>query len=510
MQRLPIDIGIIHFIGIGGIGMSGIAEILHNLGYKVQGSDISENQNVKRLEEMGVKVFVGQASKNLSAVSIAVVSTAIKAGNVELSFAREKQIPIVHRSEMLAELMRLKWSIACAGTHGKTTTTSLVASVLDSAGLDPTIINGGILNSYGTNARLGDGDWMVVEADESDGSFNNLPATIAVVTNIDPEHLDFHGSFENLKNAFRSFVKNIPFYGFAVVCIDHPVVQELVQQVPDRRIITYGFDKTSDVQASKIIPTETGSCFDVIVRDKGKTNGGSIERIELPMYGEHNVLNSLAAIAISLEMGMHEDLIRAGLRDFKGVKRRFTKTGICNGIVVIDDYAHHPVEIHAALNAARLACGLGKVIVVFQPHRYTRLRDLFDEFCGCFKEADIVFVSDVFAAGEVPIDNFDRDHLVKGIRLRKYCQVLPLKDEQELPSQVAAVAEPGDLVICLGAGNITTWANSLPKDLEEIFQTIGANATRKSKELPNSKYTKQISDTRKSDVTIMEMEDQNS
>ena len=485
MRSLPIDIGIIHFIGIGGIGMSGIAEILHNLGYKVQGSDISENQNVIRLRKLGIKVSVGQASENLGLAAIAVISTAIQKDNVELQFARKKQIPVVHRSEMLAELMRLKWSIACAGTHGKTTTTSLVASMLDAAGLDPTVINGGILNSYGTNARLGDGEWMVVEADESDGSFNNLPATIAVVTNIDPEHLDFHGNFENLKNAFQSFLKNIPFYGFAVVCIDHPVVQELVQKIHDRRIITYGFDKKSDVRVSNIAATDDGSCFDVSVRGRNKFPNEYIKRLQLPMFGEHNVLNALAAIAISLEMGMDEDLIRSGLREFKGVKRRFTKTGVSNGITVIDDYGHHPVEIQAALNAARLACKSGKVIAVFQPHRYTRLRDLFDEFCNCFNEADVVFVSDVYAAGEMAIEKYDRDHLVQGIKSRHNCKVFPLKSSRELPAQIAANAAPGDLVICLGAGNITTWANSLPNNLEEFLAPFGSHSSQESKTGPN-------------------------
>ncbi|MBH69223.1 MAG: UDP-N-acetylmuramate--L-alanine ligase [Rhodospirillaceae bacterium] len=469
MRKLPIDIGIIHFIGIGGIGMSGIAEVLHNLRYHVQGSDISESPNVARLKKLGIVISIGQDSKNVTQASIVVVSTAIKSNNPELEAARKKQIPIVHRAEMLGELMRLKWSIACAGTHGKTTTTSLVASLLDGADLDPTVINGGVINSYGTNARLGDGDWMVVEADESDGSFDKLPATIAVVTNIDPEHLDFYGDFSRLKQAFKVFLTNIPFYGFAVVCIDHPVVRELITEIPDRRIITYGTDKSAEVQVLNIQPTQLGSCFDVVINDRSRFNETLLSQLELPMHGKHNVLNSAAAVAIANEMGMLESVIRKGLAEFQGVKRRFTRTGESNSITVIDDYGHHPVEIEAALSAARLACQSGKVIAVFQPHRYSRLRDLFDEFCGCFKDADIVFVADVYAAGEEPILGFDRDKLVGGIARLEYCKVIPLLSPVALASNIADVANEGDLVLCLGAGNITSWANSLPSELDHIF-----------------------------------------
>ena len=469
MRQLPLSIGILHFVGIGGIGMSGIAEVLHNLGYQVQGSDLTENPNVRRLMNLGIKVFVGQVAENVEDAAIIVVSTAIKPDNPELMAARERLLPVVHRAEMLGELMRLKWSIACAGTHGKTTTTSLVAAMLDAADLDPTVINGGIINSYGTNARIGDGEWMVVEADESDGSFNRLPATIAVVTNIDPEHLDFHGTFENLQEAFRAFVANIPFYGFAIMCIDHPVVQALIPRVSDRRIVTYGMSPQADVRGSEMSITPAGSRFTVTLKDRGRDTETVIRDLALPMYGAHNVLNALAAVGVAHEMGMTEALIRAGLVNFQGVKRRFTKTGESHGITVIDDYGHHPVEITAVLSAARSACPEGRTIAVVQPHRYSRLADLFEDFCGCFNDADHVIVADVYAAGEEPIEGADRDGLVAGLRARGHRHVSPLNDPVELAARVADIARAGDFVVCLGAGNITNWAQTLPEELEHIL-----------------------------------------
>jgi UDP-N-acetylmuramate--alanine ligase len=469
MRKLPIDIGIIHFVGIGGIGMSGIAETLHNLQYDIQGSDISESPNVGRLRHLGIKVSIGQEAQNIENASIVVVSTAIKFDNLELLAARKLQIPIVHRAEMLAELMRLKWSIACAGTHGKTTTTSLVAAMLDAAKLDPTVINGGIINSYGTNARIGAGDWMVVEADESDGTFNKLPATIAIVTNIDPEHLDFHGDFEHLKNAFKEFITNLPFYGFAVVCLDHPVVKEVISQVADRRIITYGVSKDSDVRVSNITNVAGGTFFDVEIRDKNKIDSNRMSDLMLPMFGRHNVLNALASVAVASEMGVPEATIREALQGFQGVKRRFTKTGEVNSITIIDDYGHHPVEIAAALDASRLACGNGKVIAIVQPHRFTRLRDLFDDFCACFFDADIVFVTDVYSAGEISITGFDKENLVAGINKSGSCQAFSLEDPISIATKIAEIASPKDFVVFLGAGNITELAQKLPKQLEHIF-----------------------------------------
>ncbi|MEQ9199336.1 MAG: UDP-N-acetylmuramate--L-alanine ligase, partial [Rhodospirillales bacterium] len=380
MRTLPLSIGAIHFVGIGGIGMSGIAEVLNQLGYQVKGSDISDNANVQRLRGLGIEVHVGHRAENVGDASVVVVSTAVKADNPEVVAARAALIPVVRRAEMLGELMRLKWAIAVGGTHGKTTTTSLVAAMLDAAELDPTVINGGIINAYGTNARVGEGEWMVAEADESDGSFLKLPATIAVVTNIDPEHLDHYGDFDTLKRAFDSFVANIPFYGFAALCVDHPEVQAMIPRVSDRKIITYGLTPQADVRALNIDIGPGGAKFDVTVSDRAATPPRQMTDLRLPMYGRHNVQNSLAAIAIACEMGLSEEVIRKALAGFKGVKRRFTRTGEWNGVTVIDDYGHHPVEISAVLKAAREASA-GNVIAVVQPHRYTRLRDLFEDFC---------------------------------------------------------------------------------------------------------------------------------
>ena len=466
MRTMPLSIGRIHFVGIGGIGMSGIAEILNNLGYEIQGSDISESANVQRLRGLGIPVVIGHDAKNVADAQVVVVSSAIKPDNLEVTAAQIQMIPVVQRAEMLGELMRLKWAIAVGGTHGKTTTTSMIAALIDAAGLDPTVINGGIINAYGTNARLGDGDWMVVEADESDGTFVKLPATIAVVTNMDPEHLDFYGNFDAEKEAFRGFVQNIPFYGFAALCIDHPEVQALIGKINDRRLITYGMSPQAEVRAENLRNRPDGVEFDVTIATRGEQQR-TLTALLLPMFGAHNVQNALAAIAIANEMGINDETIAKGLKSFFGVKRRFTKTGEVDGITVIDDYGHHPVEIAAVLTAAR-AVSQGKVIAVVQPHRYTRLRDLFEEFCTCFNDADVVFVSDVHAAGEEPIEGVDRDALVKGLRTRGHRQVLPLGDPTDLAGMVQDFAESGDVVICLGAGSITNWAQTLPDELKAL------------------------------------------
>jgi len=475
MRTLPFDIGTLHFIGIGGIGMSGIAEILHNLGYRVQGSDAAENANVQRLRDLGIQVAIGQRPDNIGEARVAVVSSAIKATNPELAAARERFIPVVRRAEMLGELMRLKWSVAIGGTHGKTTTTSLIAAVLDAADYDPTVINGGIINAYGTNARLGDGEWMVVEADESDGSFVKLPATVAVVTNIDPEHMEFYGSEEALHDAFEAFVENIPFYGFAVLCLDHPAVQSLIGRIEDRRVVTYGFSPQADVRAVNVAIGPDGARFDVEITGLRGAPDRTVAGLTLPMVGRHNVQNAVAAVAVANEMGIANEVLKTGLAQFGGVKRRFTKTGEAGGISVVDDYAHHPVEIAAVLQAARQAVA-GKVIAVVQPHRYTRLNDLFDGFCTCFNDADMVVVADVYSAGEAPIAGADRDSLVAGLRSRGHRHVTALTDQAQLAEVIAGLADSGDLVVCLGAGSITAWANALPGELESVLSA--RNITR--------------------------------
>jgi UDP-N-acetylmuramate--alanine ligase len=464
-MRLPRDIGPIHFIGIGGIGMSGIAEVLCNLGYTVQGSDASESGNVARLREKGVTVTVGHKAENVAGADVVVVSTAIKRDNPELTAARARRIPVVRRAEMLAELMRLKSCVAIAGTHGKTTTTSMVATLLDAGGLDPTVINGGIINAYGTNARLGGGDWMVVEADESDGTFLKLPTDIAIVTNIDPEHLDHFKTFEAVQEAFRNFVENVPFYGFAVMCIDHPVVQNLVGKIEDRRIITYGTNPQADVQLVDLTPMGGGSKFNVVIRNRKTNTTHEIADITLPMPGRHNASNATAAIAVAHELGLSDDAIRKAMAGFGGVKRRFTRTGEWNGVTIIDDYGHHPVEIAAVLKAARESTN-GKIVAVVQPHRYTRLQSLFEEFCTCFNDADAVVVADVYPAGEAPIPGIDRDHFVAGLRSHGHRNVVPLQAPSDLAGLVKGLAHSGDLVVCLGAGSITQWAYALPGELK--------------------------------------------
>ena len=466
MSQLPLSIGRIHFTGIGGIGMSGIAEILHDMGYEVQGSDAAENTNVQRLRDKGITIMVGQQAANIANATIVVVSTAIKADNPEVMEARRRFLPVVHRAEMLGELMRLRWSVAIAGTHGKTTTTSLVATLLDAGGIDPTVINGGIITGWGSNARLGESDWMVVEADESDGSFSRLNPTVAVVTNIDPEHLDHHGDFDNLKAAFRQFVASIPFYGFATLCIDHPVVQRMMPEIPERRLITYGLSASADIRATNLTASDEGMRFDVMISRRIDAGMEMIPDVLLPMLGEHNVLNCLAAISVALEMGISDQAIRDGLKNFRGVGRRFEFKGSADGIMVIDDYGHHPVEIEAALSAARMLKPENKVIAVVQPHRYSRLQDLFADFCGCFNDADAVLVADVYAAGEAPIDGVDKDGLVAGLMAHGHPRPEALTSPETLAEQVLAIAGPGDLVICLGAGSSTSWAAELPQQLE--------------------------------------------
>ncbi|HEY7301276.1 MAG TPA: UDP-N-acetylmuramate--L-alanine ligase [Xanthobacteraceae bacterium] len=466
-MKLPRDIGPIHFVGIGGIGMSGIAEVLVNLGYTVTGSDVAEGANVKRLREKGVKVVVGHAAVNIDDADVIVVSSAIRRDNPELIAARAQRLPVVRRAEMLAELMRLKSCVAIAGTHGKTTTTSLVAALLDAGNFDPTVINGGIIEAYGTNARLGAGEWMVVEADESDGTFLKLPADIAIVTNVDPEHLDHFKTFEAVQDAFRSFVENVPFYGFAVMCIDHPIVQQLVGRIEDRRVITYGENPQADVRLVALDHAYGASRFSVTFRDRAGEDAHEIALLRLPMPGRHNALNATAAIAVAHELGVGDETIRAALEKFGGVRRRFTRTGEWNGVPIIDDYGHHPVEIAAVLRAARESTK-GQVIAVMQPHRYTRLATLFEQFCTCFNDADTVIVAHVYPAGEAPIGGADRDSLIAGLRARGHRQAIALDGAADLARMLARFAQPGDIIVCLGAGNITQWAYALPGELAAL------------------------------------------
>jgi UDP-N-acetylmuramate--alanine ligase len=468
-MKLPRDIGPIHFVGIGGIGMSGIAEVLANLGYQVQGSDAAEGYTLKRLRERGVTVHVGHSAAHVGDAAVLVVSTAIKKDNPELVAARERRIPVVKRAEMLAELMRLKSCVAIAGTHGKTTTTSLVSALLDGGGFDPTIVNGGIINALGTNARLGAGTWMVVEADESDGSFLKLPGEIAIVTNIDPEHLDHYGTFDAAKAAFRQFVESVPFYGFAVMCTDHPVVQDMVGSISDRRVVTYGENPQADARLMEVDSSGGKTRFAVQFRDRTGAVAERIEDLVLPMPGRHNALNATAAIAVARELGIPAPAIRKALAGFGGVKRRFTRTGEWNGVTVFDDYGHHPVEIAAVLKAAREATK-AQVIAVVQPHRYTRLASLFNEFCTCFNDADHVIVADVYAAGETPIEGADRDGFVAGLKARGHRSVTALEGPAHLARLVGGMAGPGDYVMCLGAGTITQWAYALPGDLAKLAE----------------------------------------
>jgi UDP-N-acetylmuramate--alanine ligase len=466
MRGVATDIGVIHFVGIGGIGMSGIAEVMHNLGYKVQGSDVAEGYVIEGLRKRGIPVAIGHDADNLGDAAVVVTSTAIKRANPEVASAYERRIPVVRRAEMLAELMRLKSTVAVAGTHGKTTTTSMIAAMLDAGGVDPTVINGGIINSYGSNARLGASDWMVVEADESDGSFLRLDGTVAVVTNIDPEHLDHYGSFDAVKDAFVEFIENVPFYGAAVLCLDHPEVQALLPRVRDRRIVTYGFSAQADVRGVNVVPGAGGNRFEVIIRHRdGSTR--SIEDVSLPMAGRHNVQNALAAIAVAIELGLDDATIQKGFGAFGGVKRRFTKVGETCGVTIIDDYGHHPVEIKAVLSAAREGVE-GRVIAVVQPHRYSRLGGLMDEFAQAFNDADVVYVTPVYAAGETPVEGVSAAALVERLKARGHRAAAEIADAEALAKALAGEAVAGDMVVCLGAGDITKWAAGLAAGIEKV------------------------------------------
>lgn len=467
-RPVPFDLGPVHFIGIGGIGMSGIAEIMLKTGYTVQGSDARASANTERLEKLGIKVFIGHDPAHVEGASAIVYSTAVKADNPEMVAGRAHRLPLVHRGEMLAELTRQQFSVAIGGTHGKTTTTSMVAALLDAGGLDPTVVNGGIINAYGTNAKVGEGEWIVVEADESDGTFLKLKSTCAIVTNIDPEHLDHYGDFDAVRKAFKDFVEGIPFYGFAAVCTDHPEVQAMAARVQNRRVIPYGINPQAEVRAEKISMGPDGSRFDVVFAPhEGETTW--LTDLHLPMAGHHNVMNATAAIAVARELGVSDAAIRKGLTEFSGVGRRFTTVGVADGIRVIDDYGHHPVEISSVLKAARAVTG-GRVIAVVQPHRYTRLRDLFQEFCSCFNDADVVIVSDVYTAGEQPIAGADRDALVEGLKRFGHRRALPLSSPADLARLVGDEAKSGDLVVCLGAGDITAWAHALPGQIEALHR----------------------------------------
>ncbi|WP_269713661.1 UDP-N-acetylmuramate--L-alanine ligase [Caulobacter sp. NIBR2454] len=465
-RPVPFELGPVHFIGIGGIGMSGIAEIMLRIGYTVQGSDAKASANTERLAKLGAKIFIGHDAAHVEGASAIVYSTAVKQDNPEMVAGRNARLPLVRRAEMLAELMRLQFSVGVAGTHGKTTTTSMVAALLDAGGLDPTVVNGGIINAYGTNAKVGEGDWIVVEADESDGSFLRLKSTVGIITNIDAEHLDHWGDFEAVKKGFQDFVENIPFYGFCAVCTDHPEVQALTSRIENRRLVTYGTNPQAEVRVQNITMGPDGAGFDVIV---SPLNGEEVryEGLRLPMAGLHNVLNATAAIAVARELGIDAESIRKGLAAFGGVKRRFTTVGVANGIRVIDDYGHHPVEIANVLKAAR-AVTEGRVIAVVQPHRYTRLRDLMAEFSSCFNDADVVIVADVYTAGEAPIEGVDRDGLVEGLRRFGHRRAIPLESPAALAGIVAEEAKAGDLVVLLGAGDITSWAYALPAQLEAL------------------------------------------
>ncbi len=460
--KLPLELGPIHFVGIGGIGMSGIAEVLMTQGFAVQGSDAKASKITDRLVALGAAFHEGQRAENIGEAAVVVISSAIKKGNPELEEARRRGLPVVRRAEMLAELMRLRSNIAIAGTHGKTTTTTMVATLLDKGGFDPTVINGGVIHAYGSNARAGAGEWMVVEADESDGSFNRLPATIAIVTNIDPEHMEHWGTFDALRKGFYDFVSNIPFYGLAVCCTDHAEVQALVGRVTDRRIVTFGFNAQADVRATNLTYENGVAHFDIALQGEGQ--GVVIEGCTLPMPGDHNVSNALSAVAVARHLGMKKDEIREALAGFAGVNRRFTKVAEVGGVTIIDDYGHHPVEIAAVLRAARQSTK-GRIIAVHQPHRYTRLHSLFEDFCTCFNEADVVAIADVYAAGEDPIAGASRDDLVAGLIAHGHRHARAIMDEADLARLVREQARPGDMVVCLGAGTISGWANGLPARL---------------------------------------------
>ncbi|PPR17090.1 MAG: UDP-N-acetylmuramate--L-alanine ligase [Alphaproteobacteria bacterium MarineAlpha9_Bin3] len=468
MKNFSKDIGVIHFIGIGGIGMSGIAEILFNLGYKVSGSDITKSSNVDRLKKMGIKIFIGQKSKNIDNVSIIVISSAIKEDNVELVAGALNKIPIVRRADMLAELMRFKKSISIGGSHGKTTTTSFISSLLEGAKLDPTVVNGGIIEAYGTNARLGKSDWMVVEADESDGTFIKLPSTYVVITNIDREHIDFYKTFDNLNRAFRNFVENIPFYGIAFICIDSPDAENLCKDIKYRKLITYGFNKKSDLLVSNVKVLNYLTYFDITIKKGNLSKNKLIKNLAIPIPGEHNIRNALAAVAVALELGITEKVIKDSLLNFKGVERRFSFVGSLKNIKIIDDYAHHPTEIKNTLKAAKLLCK-GKLIVVFEPHRYTRLIDLYDEFINSFSDADYLYVTKIYSAGEKKIKDINEKIIVNSIKKNGHKNVYCFKDENYMEVELSKIATSKDFIIFLGAGSISKKARSMQKSMLKII-----------------------------------------
>jgi len=494
MRTPPYTVRQIHFVGIGGIGMSGIAEVLHNLGYVVSGSDIVENSNMERLRRLGVTIHIGHREKNIAGSQVVVVSSAIKDDNPEVIHAAALRIPLVRRAEMLAELMRLKLSVAISGTHGKTTTTSLMGALFETAGLDPTIINGGIINAYGTNARLGAGEWVVVEADESDGSFIRLPATIAVITNMDPEHMDYYRTFEAVRQAYLRFVDHIPFYGLGILCVDDANVRSLLPYLEHKRYLTYGFDETANVRAVNLRFSDKGILFDVeltassalacrtLGKDKVLTIPRKISNLFLPMMGQHNVQNALSVIAVAQELAISDEVINQAFASFKGVKRRFTVIGESQGITVVDDYAHHPVEIQTVIASARQASS-ARVIVVVQPHRYSRLEHLMQDFCNCFAAADIVIVAPIYSAGEAPIPGITSDGLAEGIRATGKTNVHTIIEPRELPYLIRHLGQSGDIVLCLGAGSITNWAAALPAQLDQLIRDDTALSEGKEKVL---------------------------
>lgn len=438
---------VIHFVGIGGIGMSGIAEILHNLNYHVTGSDIRESETTRRLKSLGIKVSIGHDAGNIAQPHVVVISSAISSDNPETEAARQKAIPVIPRAEMLAELGRLKYGILVAGAHGKTTTTSLLATIFAEGGLDPTIVIGGKLKAIGGNARLGQGDFIVAEADESDGSFIKLNPTIAVITNIDKEHLDFFKDVGELKKAFLKFANKIPFYGTAVVCIENDHTKEIIPFI-ERKIITYGYSDKADFYPRNISHTGRKMTFEAFFK------GEFLGFFTIPIPGLHNVLNSLAAIAVSLELQIPIDVIKKALGDFSGIQRRFELKGECKGIRIFDDYGHHPTEIKATLTAARGCFKENRLIVVFQPHRYTRTRDLMDEFVESFDEADSLFLMDIYPASEPPIKGVSSETLFKKFREYGQKDLHYINNRNELINRLKNTAKEGDIIITLGAGDV--------------------------------------------------------
>ncbi len=476
-MEMPSKIGTFHIIGIGGIGMSAIAEILMDKGYSVQGSDQKDSANVKRLRTKGVRVFIGHDAVNLVGARQIVISSAVKDGNPELEAARNRGLPIIRRAEMLAELMRLYSTISVTGTHGKTSTTSIIAHILTSAGVDPTVITGGIIQDWGTNARLGNGPWMVVEADESDGTFVRLPSQIGVVTNADPEHLDYFGSVGKMNAAYEDFMRNVPFYGLLIACVDHPVVAEMITKLDlrrdGRRLFTYGRSQNADIRLVSM--TAEGAAIILDVELGARVTGEAPRRLSglrLNAPGLHNAMNALAAIGVAIATGVNDENIRTALANYSGVKRRFQLTGQWNGVSIFDDYAHHPVEIASVLEAAR-AGAKGRVVAVFEPHRYSRIRSLYADFCSCFKNADSVIVAPLYTAGESPVDGIDQHTIAEGIRKAGHGSVLAIDDPRELTTLIQRYGKAGDMVICVGAGTSTEWANALPLWLGEQPRMAG-------------------------------------